>query len=329
MSAYIKSVGISIPERKMSNAELSRFIETSDEWIYSHTGIKNRHIADPNVSASDLALPAGRQALLKAKVSPEEVDMILLATSTPDYPGLPSTACIVQDKLGCIKAGAMDIVAACSGFIYGLEIARAFINSNTAGNILVIGSEIYSKILNWEDRNTCVLFGDGAGAVVVSENNDTERASALIDSVLKSQGKDAESLLRPVGGSRNPQQKGSTVDSDIFLKMDGRKVYNFAVNAVDETINSLMERNGLAIDDIDWIVPHQANTRIIEAAAKRQNIPQEKFFLNIEEYANTSAASIPIAFNDMLRKNLLKKGNSIITVGFGAGLTYGGNLIKW
>jgi 3-oxoacyl-[acyl-carrier-protein] synthase III len=322
-------VGISIPERKMSNAELSRFIETSDEWIYSHTGIKNRHIADPNVSASDLALPACRQALLKAKVSPEEVDMILLATSTPDYPGLPSTACIVQDKLGCIKAGAMDIVAACSGFIYGLEIARAFINSNTAGNILVIGSEIYSKILNWEDRNTCVLFGDGAGAVVVSENNDTERASALIDSVLKSQGKDAESLLRPVGGSRNPQQKGSTVDSDIFLKMDGRKVYNFAVNAVDETINSLMERNGLAIDDIDWIVPHQANTRIIEAAAKRQNIPQEKFFLNIEEYANTSAASIPIAFNDMLRKNLLKKGNSIITVGFGAGLTYGGNLIKW
>lgn len=328
MNAFIKSVGIAIPEKRMSNDELAKFIDTSDDWIYSHTGIKNRHIAEPDQSASDLAVPACEEAISKAGLNPEDIDLILLATSTPDYPGLPSTACIVQDKLGCLNAGAMDIVAACSGFIYGLETARAFIVSGAAKNIIVVGSEIYSKILNWEDRNTCVLFGDGAGAAIIAAH-DGGRDSALIDSVLLSKGSDATSLLRKEGGSRDPQQKGDTVSENIYLKMEGRKVYTFAVNAVVDTIQALLERNSTTIDDIDWIVPHQANIRIIEAAAKRKGYPMERFFLNMEEYANTSAASIPIAFHDMRKKNLLHPGQLILTVGFGAGLTSGGNLIRW
>lgn len=328
MNAYIKSVGIAIPEKRMSNDELAKFIDTSDNWIYSHTGIRNRHIAEPNQSASDIAVPACEEAISKADLKPEDIDLILLATSTPDYPGLPSTACIVQGKLGCHNAGAMDIVAACSGFIYGLETARTFIESGAAKNIIVVGSEIYSKILNWEDRNTCVLFGDGAGASIISAHNGN-RQSALIDSVLFSKGSDATSLYRQEGGSKNPQQRGDTVSENIYLKMEGRKVYTFAVTAVVDTIQSLLERNRISIDDIDWIVPHQANIRIIEAAAKRRGYPIEKFFLNIEEYANTSAASIPIAFHDMQKKDLLHPGQLILTVGFGAGLTYGGNLIRW
>ena len=332
LHAYVRSTGAYVPPRRMSNDELAQIVDTSDEWIYSHTGIRYRHIADEGVAASDLAIEAAGIALRNAHVTPDEIDLILLATSTPDYPGLPATACVVQDRLGAVNAGAMDLVAACTGFIYGLETARAFIESAAARTVLVIGSEVYSKIINWKDRNSCVLFGDGAGAAVVTAVDATSRQRAdsrIIDGKLYSRGQGAEALARLAGGSRTPKPEGGLESPQCFLSMDGRKVYNFAVAALVETIQALLQRNNLQFSDIDWVVPHQANVRIIDAAAKRAGFDKSKFFTNIAEYANTSAASIPIALDEMSRSGALRRGQKVITVGFGAGLTYGGNLLIW
>jgi len=329
MNATIASVGRYVPKRKMPNSELAELVDTSDEWIYSHTGIRNRHIADDSEAASDLAYHASVRALERAALEPDQIDLVLLATSTPDYPGLPSTACIVQDRLGAKHAGAMDLVAACTGFIYGLETARAFVTSGAARTVLVIGSEVYSRIINWKDRDTCVLFGDGAGAVIVKRSDDETGQSGMIDSFLRSRGSGAETLMRPSGGSRSPFVVGETDVDTTKLSMHGRRVYMFAVGAITDVVNYLLERNNLTIDQIDHVVPHQANIRIIEAACKRGNFPQEKFFTNLEEYANTSAASIPIALHEMEETGRLRRGDTVITVGFGAGLTYGGNLIRW
>ncbi len=332
LHAYVRSTGAYVPPRRMSNDELAQIVDTSDEWIYSHTGIRYRHIADEGVAASDLAIEAAGIALRNAHVTPDEIDLILLATSTPDYPGLPATACVVQDRLGAANAGAMDLVAACTGFIYGLETARAFIESAAARTVLVIGSEVYSKIINWKDRNSCVLFGDGAGAAVVTAVDATSRQRAdsrIIDGKLYSRGQGAEALARLAGGSRTPKPEGGLESPQCFLSMDGRKVYNFAVAALVETIQALLQRNNLQFSDIDWVVPHQANVRIIDAAAKRAGFDKSKFFTNIAEYANTSAASIPIALDEMSRSGALRRGQKVITVGFGAGLTYGGNLLIW
>ncbi len=332
LHAYVRSTGAYVPPRRMSNDELAQIVDTSDEWIYSHTGIRYRHIADEGVAASDLAVEAAGIALRNAHVTPDEIDLILLATSTPDYPGLPATACVVQDRLGAANAGAMDLVAACTGFIYGLETARAFIESAAARTVLVIGSEVYSKIINWKDRNSCVLFGDGAGAAVVTAVDATSRQRAdsrIIDGKLYSRGQGAEALARLAGGSRTPKPEGGLESPQCFLSMDGRKVYNFAVAALVETIQALLQRNNLQFSDIDWVVPHQANVRIIDAAAKRAGFDKSKFFTNIAEYANTSAASIPIALDEMSRSGALRRGQKVITVGFGAGLTYGGNLLIW
>ncbi len=331
MEARILSVGTYVPERRMSNDDLAAMVDTSDEWIVSHTGIRNRHIADESQAASDLAVEAATRALADASVDPDQLDLILLATSTPDYPGLPSTASIVQDRIGASAAGAMDVVAACTGFVYALETARAYIVSGAAQTVMVIGSEVYSKIINWSDRNTCVLFGDGAAATVVAaaEPESGKPASGVIDSVLRSRGSGAGSLLRPCGGSREPFEADQTPTERTKLSMDGRRVYTFAIQAIGESVNLLLERNGLTINDIDHFVPHQANIRIIEAACKRAKFPLEKFFTNIDEYANTSAASIPIALKDMIDGEKLKRGDMVVTVGFGGGLTYGANLIRW
>jgi 3-oxoacyl-[acyl-carrier-protein] synthase III len=329
MKAQIASVGTYVPQRRMPNSELAEMVDTSDEWIHSHTGIRNRHIAADSEATSDLAYNASVQALERASMDPSDIDLVLLATSTPDYPGLPSTASIVQDRIGAHKAGAMDIVAACTGFVYALETARAYVTSGAARNVLVIGSEVYSRILNWKDRNTCVLFGDGAGAVVVRRADEEAGASGMLDSVLRSRGSGAGTLLRPSGGSRSPVVPGETEIESTKLRMDGRRVYMFAVGAITEVVNDLLERNDLTMDQIDHVVPHQANMRIIEAACKRGGFPAEKFFTNLEEYANTSAASIPIALNEMVETGKLNRGDMVITVGFGGGLTYGGNLIRW
>src|SRR5271157_194799 len=328
MQAVIRAVDFAVPSRRMSNDEFSAFVDTSDEWIRSHTGIGYRHIAEPTVATSDLAVEACKKVLDKAEVAPEAVDLILVATATGDFLGFPSVSCIVQDRIGAKNAAAMDVVAGCTGFIYALETARNFIRGEGARNILVAGAEILSRITNWKDRNTCVLFGDGAGAVLVSADSDNGNRG-ILQSVLRSDGSGHRLLERTEGGTRFPFTDGVVDPERAALKMDGRQVYNFAVKVVSEGIVEMMERNNIAPDDITWIVPHQANVRIIEAAAKRSKIPMSKFFMNIEEYANTSAASIPIALSEMCAKGLLKPGDLIMTFGFGSGLTYGGNLIRW
>ena len=328
MDAYIRSVGSYVPARRMHNDELAEIVDTSHEWIVSHTGIHRRHIAAPEEAASDLGIEASNRALANAGISGSEIDLILLATSTPDYLGLPATACVVQHAIGASHAGAMDITAACTGFIYALETARVYVAAGAARQVLVVGSEVYSKIINWQDRSTCVLFGDGAGAVVVGPAEE-EGPSRVTDSILRSKGDRAESLYRSHGGTRHPYETEGTDESDLYLKMNGRQVYNFAVPAVIESIQTLLDRNGLSFDDVSYVVPHQANVRILEAACKRAGFTFDKFYVNIGEYANTSAASIPIALDEMQRKSLLTRGDLLITVGFGGGLTYGGNLIYW
>lgn len=336
MNAYIRTLGAYVPERIMKNDEWTQYMETSDEWIFAHTGIRERRIAAPEQAASDLGVAAALAAFKNGAwidgaggvVSADEIDLILLATSTPDYIGLPSTACVVQDRLGVERAGAMDVVAACSGFIYALETARTFIETGSAKNVLVIGTEVYSKIINWNDRGTAVLFGDGAGAVVVSPAPEGS-PSKLYRSVLGSKGSGVEHLLRAAGGTRKPYVAGVTPEEELLLYMNGRQVYIFAVGAIIDTVNRLLELNGMTMDEIDHVVPHQANRRIIEAACKRVGWPEEKFFMNMDKYANTSAASIPIAMDEMLAAGILQRGQKILTIGFGAGLTFGGNLFVY
>jgi len=254
--------------------------------------------------------------------------MIICSTASPDYPGFPSTASIIEDKLGAENAGAFDILAGCTGFVYGLELARSLVLSGAYRNIIVVAAEELTKITNWEDRRTCVLFGDGAGAVLV-QANPQGGDRGILNSVLRSQGAGARALIRPAGGTANPYKPGETPPEDLLIQMDGRAVYNFAVKANTEILQQLVTDAGYELDDVSYVVPHQANSRIIEAAAKRLGIPFEKFYVNIEEYANTSTASIPIALNEMHEKGMLTKGDLILTVGFGAGLTSGGTLIRW
>ena len=333
-----------MPNKKVSNDDLAAKIETSDEWIRSHTGIGYRYIADESVACSDLACEAAKNALtmaagcssadlaqrdLAAADFAETIDVIILATVTADYYGTPSTSCVVQDKIGARNAAAMDINAACTGFIYGLETAAGLLTiDDQKKRALVIGSEVLSKVINWDDRATCVLFGDGAGAVVIEKTSRQEK-TGLIKSLLFADGSGSDSLVMRRGGSRNPFKKGEIVNSGICVEMNGQEVYNFAVKAMTSTIDSLVKAGNINIDDIDRIVPHQANARIVQAASKRLGIPLEKFYLNIEEYANTSSATIPIALDEMNRSGHLRKGDLILTVGFGGGLTYGGNIIYW
>ena len=326
MGARIEGIGAYTPSRRVSNDELAEFLDTSDEWIRSHTGIGYRHIARDDEAASDLGAQAAKVALDRSGTDPESIDMVLVATASSDYVGFPSTACIVQDMIGAKNAAAMDISVGCTGFVYGLETAKGFIASGAARRVLLIGSEVLTRIVDWTDRSTCVLFGDGAGAAVISPSSN---GRGILDSVLKADGSGASYLAREVGGTRSPFKPGHTAERDLLIKMEGQPVYNFAVPAIIEVIRQILDRNGLTIDDITYIVPHQANQRIIEAAAKRSRIPYEKFYLNIEEYANTSAATIPIALNELYEHDKVSSGDLLITVGFGAGLTFGGNLLKW
>ena len=332
MKTRIRSIGSYAPQRVMKNDELAKIVDTSDEWIYSHTGIRSRHIAADDQACSDLALEACTKALDGSgggaeALKPEDIDLILVATASPDYLGFPSTASIVQEKLGSPAAGAMDLVAACTGFAYALETAVGFVEAGRAQRVLVVGAEVFSRIVNWEDRGTCVLFGDGAGAVVVEAA--TDDVSVIGKGYLRSQGSGAEHLLRPAGGTCLPFIPGSTPESELMVKMNGRQVYLFAVNAIAETLDALMELNGVTFDDIDWVVPHQANLRIIEATCKRKGWDVNKFYMNMEEYANTSAASIPLAMDELVRAGKLKRGMKVLTVGFGGGLSYGGNFFTF
>ncbi len=319
----ILSTGLYVPPTVLTNDELATRIDTSDEWIFSHTGIHARRIASDDQATSDLAVAAGRQALERAGLDPLALDLVLLATSTPDYLGFPSTASIVQNSLGAVNAGAMDLTAACTGFVYALETARAFIAAGTSRYVLVIGAEVFSRILDWNDRNTCILFGDGAGAVLVGP---ADGPAFFAPSLLRSDGSGAASLLRPAGGTRQPVAQSP---SDLAVRMDGRKVYSFAITVVKDIILEILEKNDLTLDQVDWVVPHQANVRIVASAAQRLGLPLEKFYLNMERYANTSGATIPLALSEMDQSGLLKRGQVVVTVGFGAGLTWGANLFRW
>ena len=341
MAIEIIGTGRAVPSNRVCNKQLAAQIDTSDEWIRSHTGIGARHIAGEEIAVSDLSLEAALKAAKLASEtselckgeSPEEVaaslDVILIGTSTADFYGTPSTACIVQDKLGAKRAAAMDVNAACTGYIYALETAAALLSiSPDRKRALVIGADILTKYTDWSDRGTCVLFGDGAGATILQKTASAEK-TGIFRSYLAADGSGAGHLYFSRGGSRFPYKKGETIDEPSYIKMDGKAVYNFAVKALSSTIERLIADEKITIDDIALIIPHQANARIVQAAAKRLKIPEEKFFLNIEEYANTSAASIPIAFDELNRSGRLKKGDLLLSVGFGGGLTFGGNLIRW
>ncbi len=328
MAVEILSIGTYVPRNRVTNNALAEMydIDTSDEWIRSHTGIGSRYFAEKNESCSDIAFEAAKNVIDKAGIDVDNLDCIIFASSTPDYKTFPASASILQERLGANNAGAFDLSQGCTGFIYALEMGRSLILGGMK-KILVVGAERLSSAINWEDRNTCILFGDGAGAALLSYTDKED--SSIIGSYLRSEGSGADSLQIKKGGSKYPLILGESVTEDSFIHMDGRKVYNFAVRAVSDVIKLLMEKYNLAIDDLKYIVPHQANKRIIQAASKRLDISFNKFYLNIEEYANTSAATIPIALNEMEGKGLLEKGDLILTVGFGAGLAYGGNLIRW
>jgi 3-oxoacyl-[acyl-carrier-protein] synthase-3 len=343
MAVEIMGTGRAVPPTRITNDELAKLygIETDDEWIRSHTGIGARHIADKETATSDLALEAARNAIAMCAEKKGEslesliasIDVIVCGTATQDFISFPPTACIVQGKLGAVNAAAFDVSAGCTAFVYGLEMAQALlcVNKNRK-RALVIGAEILTKITNWDDRSTCVLFGDGAGAVLIEKTDapsEGKNRRGIISSMLAADGTGAEHLILRKGGSRDPFKKGDVTDASSCLEMNGQAVYNFAVKVMTKTIEDMMKQENITIDDIARIVPHQANARIVQAAARRLHIPEDKFYLNIEEYANTSAASIPIAMDELNRSGQLKKGDLIMTLGFGAGLTYGGNLIVW
>ena len=320
----ISGIGGYLPQRRVTNEELTQTLDTSDEWIVSHTGISARHIAADNEGSADMAMAAANEALKRAGVAAADLGLIIVATSTQDYGGFPSTACLVQGRLGATRAAAFDIFAACSGFVYGLEAARGMMACALDPRpSLVIGSEVMSRILDWEDRNTCVLFGDGAGAAVLEVTDDQHRG--IVGSYLRADGTGEGEILAIGGGLRT-----SGVDPmPRAIAMNGRIVFNFAVRALAEVVQYFMETLSLAPEDIRYVVPHQANIRIIQAAIKRLPLPVEKFYLNIADVANTSAASIPLALSELDRAGMLSPGDLILTTGFGAGLTYGGNAIYW
>jgi 3-oxoacyl-[acyl-carrier-protein] synthase-3 len=344
MAIEIIATGRAVPPRRVSNDELAKTLDTSDEWIRSHTGIGNRHIADDATATSDLAAEAAIRALEilaaqdaaaggSTEAAALSLDLIVVATASPDFNGFPSVACLVQDRIGAKNAGAMDVAAGCTGFAYALDTAGGILTmGRKRRRALVIGAEILTRITDWNDRGSCVLFGDGAGAAILEKTDAPSEGPfrrGLLRSILGADGSGGEYLINRFGGTRHPYKVGQTVEQAPHIEMNGRAVYNFAVKAVTETIEQLLADEGIGVDQLARIVPHQANARIVQAAAKRLGIPEEKFYLNIEEYANTSAASIPIALDELVRAGALKRGDYVMTVGFGAGLTYAGNLFIW
>jgi 3-oxoacyl-[acyl-carrier-protein] synthase-3 len=324
MGVRISSVGKYLPKRIMSNLELSSIVDTSDEWIQTRTGIKQRHIASKDESTSLLAIKASENALEKSNLSGEDIELIIVATMMPDSP-FPATACKVQNLLNAKNAAAFDMSAACTGFIYSIEIAAQFIKTGFYKNALVVGSEVFSRFIDWEDRTTCVLFGDGAGAVLLEKSeNDT-----FLGSVLHSDGSGKELLYMPAGGTEKPTSYETINNRDHYLKMDGLALMQTIVPLVCDSVIEVCQKAKLTLNDIDYIVPHQANINIINEVSEILDIPKQKFMTNLEMVGNTSSASIPICITDSIEKGFIKKGNTIMMVGFGAGLTYGASIIKW
>jgi len=320
----IIGVGEYLPSKVLTNADLERMVDTSDEWITTRTGIKQRRLASKQEAASDLATKAAKQALNDAGLKPESVDLIIVATITPDMQ-FPSTACFVQANLGAKNAACLDISAACAGFLYGIVTAQQFIAQGTYKNALVIGSEILSSITDCKDRNTCVLFGDGAGAAVLAE----VKSGGILSTYIGTDGTKADLLMIPGGGSRNPTSHKSIDEQLHYIKMQGNELFKLAVMLMTEAARVALKRAGLACSDVDLIIPHQANVRIIMAMAKKLGLPPEKIYLNIEKYGNMSSASTATALCEAVKKGRVKKGDIVLLDAFGAGLVWGACVIKW
>jgi 3-oxoacyl-[acyl-carrier-protein] synthase-3 len=322
--AGITGIGISLPEKVLTNLDLEKMVDTSDEWITSRTGIKERRIADKDIAASDLSSEAAKEALEMSGVQREDIDLIIVCTVTPDMM-YPATAAIVQHKIGAKNAAVFDLSAGCTGFINGVTVAKAFIKSGIYKNIIVVGCDILSRVTNFYDRNTCALFGDGAGAVVISRTDEP----GIIDEYLMADGSGGDFLTLPAGGSRMPASIETIEKGMHYTNMDGKEVFKFAVKAMPEAVKHVLDRAGIGIEEIDCLVPHQANIRIIESAAKRLEFPMDKVAISIDKYGNMSSATIPITLYEAYKNNKIVKGNNVVLVGFGAGLTYGAIFLKW
>ncbi len=326
-STVILGTGSYAPARVLTNAELALTIDTSDEWIRTRSGILERHIAAPGEQASDMAVHAAQRAIADAKLTLADIDLLIVATITPDLP-MPATACIIQHKLGLSTATAcFDLNAACSGFIYALDTACAMIGSGRYRHALVIGVEKLSAIVDWSDRTTCVLFGDGAGAAVIGASDQPN--IGLIGTKLGAYGDCVDMLFIPGGGSNAPATTASLVNRDHFIKMKGKEVFKYAVRGMEEAARDILEQHSIPANQIALVIPHQANLRIIEAIAQYLELPMERFFVNLDRYGNTSAASIPIALDEARRSGRIKSGDLTLLVAFGAGLTYGSALLRW
>jgi 3-oxoacyl-[acyl-carrier-protein] synthase-3 len=323
--AQIVGWGKYIPATVLTNEDLTHMVDTSDEWIRTRTGISERHAASPKESASSMAAHAGEQALNIANIDPLTIDLIIVATATPDYM-FPATACLVQDALGARKAGAFDLSAGCSGFVYALSMAADGIAAGTYSTALVIGSEVLTRIVDWSDRSTCVLFGDGAGAVVLKAS---ESPCGVLASVLGADGSGADLLTLPGSGFKAPLSMEARGAELPAIEMNGNEVYRFATRTMGKVALQAVKKAGLTMEQVDLVIPHQANLRIIQAAAKSLKLPDEKVFVNLERYGNTSAASIPIALCEAVESGRVKDGNTIVLSAFGAGLTWGASVIRW
>ncbi|NMC42504.1 MAG: ketoacyl-ACP synthase III [candidate division Zixibacteria bacterium] len=324
--ATILGLGSYVPERVLTNADFERMVDTSHEWIMTRTGIAERHIARPDEDTSDMCAAAAREAFADAGVTPEEIDLVIAGTVTPDFL-VPSLACIIQKKLGLINAATMDVVAACAGFIHGLSVAQAYIACGTFKKILVFGAEKLSSITDYTDRGTCILFGDAAGAAIVGPATDD---SGILAIHIKSDGRHDELLNIPAGGTHLPVVGNGSVDPRLSkLHMKGNEVFKFAVRHMGDAALRVIADAGLTPDQVDLLVPHQANIRIIKATAARLRLPMDKVYLNIEKYGNTSAASIPLALDQAVHEGRIKKGDIVLGVAFGGGLTWGAVLLRW
>lgn len=323
MKARIIGTGCYLPEKVLTNQDLEKMVETSDEWIFTRTGMKERRLARSDEFTSDMGFQAAERALADAGISPEQIDLILVATITPDYT-FPSTACLLQSRLKAVNAAAVDVQAACTGYIYCLSQAKAFIESGLYQNVLIVAAEKLSSIVNYTDRNTCVLFGDGASACVVSSQG---AGLHIRDVRLGADGDLAELLILPAGGSRSPATMDTVAAQQHFLKMEGKEVFKHAVRRMESASKQCLDKAGITESEISWLIPHQANMRIIDAIAKRFEVPEGRVYLTLHKYGNTSASSVGIALDELLKEHRVNSGENILLTAFGAGLTWGASVL--
>ena len=323
--AHITGWGMSAPEGILTNDDLSKMVDTNDQWIRERTGIRQRHIAKDGQYPSTLAVEASLRALTVANLRPTELDLVICSTSTPEYI-FPATACLVQDQIGASKAGAFDLLAACSGFIYAMNMGAQAIRSGSIKSALIIGTETLSRFVNWKDRNTCILFGDGAGAFVLQAS---DQPGGVLSAVLHSDGSGGDLLTIRGGGARFPASEATVHEGRHYIQMDGNEVFRFATRVMTSATQEALDCAGLKLDDIRWIIPHQANIRIIQAAARGLKLPMDRFIVNLEKYGNTSTASIPMAMVEAIEKGQIQRGDKLVMVGFGAGLTWGALAAEW